>query len=151
MTPLLAALLSLPALLQAPSEHPVVGLDRSLNQLYQKRDAEAASAFLLDSFVLYVGGPAVDKATFLSRVRDPEMAMTAIESTDVKVHAHGDTAVLAGELRHRGTFKGRSFDQRMKFTATWTRAGETWKVLALHLVPLPEPVQTSPQPVPKKN
>lgn len=151
MTPLLTALLYFPALIQAPSEHPVLGLERSFNQFCQKRDADSAGAMLLDSFALYAGGPTVDKANFLTRVKDPEMAMTAIESSEVQVHTQGDTAVLAGELRHRGTFKGRAFDQRMKFTATWTRVGATWKVLAMHLVPLPEPAQTPPQPVPKKN
>ena len=150
MIHLLAALHASPALIQAPAPHPVLGLDRTLNQLYQKRDAESASAFLLEAFVLYAGGPGVDKATFLARVKDPTMAMTLIETSDARVHAYGDTAVLIGELHQKGTFNGQPFDMRMKATYTWVRVGDTWKVFTAHLVPLPEQAQTPPQPLPKK-
>lgn len=152
MIPLIAALLSCPALIQAPkpAEHPVLALDRALNQLYQKRDAEAAGGFLVDAFALYAGGPAVDKANFLSRVKDPQMVMTLIETSGAQVHAYGDTAVLAGELHQKGSFRGKPFDMRMKVTYTWVRVGETWKVLVEHLAPLPEMAQTPPLPVTKK-
>lgn len=153
MLSLLATLLAGPALIQAPApaEHPVVGLDRTLNQLYQKKDAETAGAFLLDPFVLtFATAPGLDRAAFLDRVKNPEVIMTVNETKDPQVHAFGDTAVLLGELHQKGTARGTPFDIRLKVTATWVRVGDTWKELAAHLVPITEVAQTPPQPVPRK-
>ena len=152
MTSLLAALVLYPAMLAtAGSQHPVVALDKILNGHYQKQDAAAAGAFLLDGFVLTFNvAPPVDRATFLAGIKAPQVAMTLTESSGVQVHAYGDTAVLTGELHQKGAINGSPFDLRMKITYTWVRVGDTWKVLAGHATPVPEPTQTPPVPLPKR-
>ena len=153
MSPLLAALLSGPAvvLAAAPAQHPVAQLDQILNRFLQKQDAESAGAFLLDDFVLTFNvDPPVDRTAFLAGIKSPQVVMTLNESSGVQVHTHGDTAVLTGELHQKGTIKGSPFDLRMKVSYTWVRVGDTWKVLAGHLTPIQEPAQTTPVPLPKK-
>lgn len=152
MAALLAALVLCPAILvAAPVQHPVETLDKILNGHYQRKDATAAGAFLLDGFVLTFNvAPPVDRATFLAGIQSPQVAMALTESSGVQVHAFGDTAVLTGELHQKGTISGSPFDLRMKITYTWVRVGDTWKVLAGHATPLTEQPQTAPAPVHKK-
>lgn len=139
------------ATLVQAADHPVVALDQALNRLYQKQDAAAVEAFLAEGFTLvYDGGPPLDRAAFLARVGSKDVAMALHESTSVKVVALGDTAVLFGDLRQKGTVRGTPFDLRMKVCFTWVKAGDTWKVLAGHAAPLPEALQTPPVPLPKK-
>jgi ketosteroid isomerase-like protein len=55
----------------------------------------------------------------------------------VHVKVFGDTAVTFVVLAFRGRIAGDEVSGRMRHTRTWTRAGNTWRIVAAHISPAP--------------
>ena len=111
----------------------IVELDRLLNHFILSHDAGAAGPLYDDDFILTVsGGGTKHKADMLADIRNPAVALSVCETSNVKVRVRGQTAVLTGLLRQAGTISGRTIDVTLNVTDTWAAVGSTWVLLAGH-------------------
>lgn len=127
------ALLALACLTLAAStpQDDVAARDRELNAHIAAHRVDAARAYYLDDFVLTTGaGRTKTLADVTREIASPELVLEVNETSDVVVRVHGDTAVLTGTLRQRGTWQGKPIDATLRVTDTWVRTAQGWQLLA---------------------
>jgi ketosteroid isomerase-like protein len=95
---------------------------------------------LLHPQLLAVGpdGRLIDKAADLESHRSGVVEIAELREEEVHVTVFGDTAVTFVVLAFRAKIAGDDASGRMRYTRTWTRAGDTWRVVAAHISPVPD-------------
>ncbi len=115
-------------------ESKIIALENLWNQMQLNHDADAMDKMLDKDFVLTdYDGTVMSKAQFLASIRDKANQLTAEVSEDMKLHRHGDTVVVTGATHEKGTFKGKPYQHKGRFTDTWIRREGSWICVASHL------------------
>jgi ketosteroid isomerase-like protein len=111
----------------------VLAMERAWNQAEVHNDASAVELLLADDFVMTVAeGTTYNKAQMVSSIRDKSYHPDLLESSDMKVHGYGKTAVVTGVYREKGTDKGKSWERTGRFTDTWVYLDGRWQCVASH-------------------
>jgi ketosteroid isomerase-like protein len=109
-----------------------------LNRAISQRDARRVSDLLADDWVMVNGAGRVrTKAEVLADIAQPDVEFQENETRDVMVRVWGDTAVITGTLHQRYRQRGQQRDVTLRYTDTWTRAGDTWRQVSGHASRLP--------------
>src|SRR5689334_20588404 len=107
-------LLSIAAAAQDSSK--VIDMENAWNQAELKNDASAVQLLLAEDFVMTTAeGDLYNKSQIISSIRDKSYSPDTLQSTDMKVHAHGSTAVVTGMYYEKGTDKGKAWERRGRF------------------------------------
>ena len=115
-------------------ESKIIALENLWNQMQLNHDADAMDKMLDKDFVLTdYDGTLMNKAQFLESIRDKANQLTVEVSEDMKLHRHGDTVVVTGATHEKGTFKGKPYQHKGRFTDTWIRREGGWICVASHL------------------
>jgi ketosteroid isomerase-like protein len=95
---------------------------------------------LLHPQLLAVGpdGQLMDKAGDLESHRSGVLQIAELQEEEVHVKVFGDTAVTFVVLAYRAKIAGDDVSGRMRYTRTWARAGDPWRVVAAHISPVPD-------------
>ena len=97
-------------------------------------DADAMGSMLDNDFVLTDYDGTVDsKEQFLATIRDKSIQLTVEVSEDMKLHRHGDTVIVTGSTREKGTEKRKPFSHLGRFTDTWIKKDGQWLCIASQL------------------
>jgi len=111
----------------------VVAMENAWNQAELKNDASAVQLLLAEDFIMTTAeGELYNKAQIVSSIRDKSYSPDVLQSTDMKVHAHGSTAVVTGSYYEKGTDKGKPWERRGRFTDTWMFMENRWQCVASH-------------------
>ncbi len=117
----------------ASAEQEIRALAEEWMAAYAKGDVatidriEAADAVLTDAY-----GSVLTKADDLAEVRSGAYALKSWANEEMRVRLLGDTAVAHGVTRTEGTYKGRDFSHRTRWTDTWVRKDGRWQCAASH-------------------
>jgi ketosteroid isomerase-like protein len=115
-------------------ETKIIALENLWNQMQISHDADAMGKLLDSDFVLTdYDGTVMSKSQFLASLRDKSIQLTVEVSEDMKLHRHGDTVVVIGATREKGTEKGKSFSRQGRFTDTWIKKDGQWVCVASQL------------------
>jgi ketosteroid isomerase-like protein len=136
-----ALLLSLTIAVGAKSGAPqtddaskVVAMENLWNQMQLNHDAAAMEKMLDDDFVLTdYDGTLSNKSQFLDTIKDMSIKLTQEMSEGMKLHQHGNTVVVTGATREKGTQNGKAFQHYGRFTDTWIKKDGRWQCVASHL------------------
>jgi len=86
---------------------------------------------LADDFVMTTGeGDLYNKAQMVASIRDKSYQPQALQSSNMVVHAHGNTAIVTGAYYEKGTDKGKPWERRGRFTDTWIFMNNHWQCAA---------------------
>jgi ketosteroid isomerase-like protein len=120
---------------EAP-ERAVLLEERALQAAMRASDVEALDRLLHPELVA-VGpdGRLVDKAGDLDAHRSGVFTITELVEEDVRVKVIGTTAITFVVLRVSGTIAGDEVGGRLRYTRTWVRDGDCWRVVAAHIGP----------------
>jgi ketosteroid isomerase-like protein len=111
----------------------LIALENAWNQAQLHHDAEALDTLVADDFVYTdYDGTVMDKTKFLSDLKDPAFRASLIANEDVKVHMYSNAAVVFGTYHTKGSYNGKAFDHRGRFTDTWLRRDKLWQCVASH-------------------
>ena len=118
------------------SEQEILAVERELQAAQRASDVDALDRLLHDD-LLAVGpdGSLVGKAEDLAAHRSGVFKIAELEEEDVRVVLHGDLAVTFVVLRIRGTIGDEEVAALMRYTRTWTRDDDAWRVIAAHIGP----------------
>src|SRR5262245_15731053 len=120
------AFLSIAAAAQDSSR--VIAMENAWNQAELKNDASAVQLLLAEDFVMTTAeGDIYNKSQIVASIRDKSYSPEVLQSTDMKVHAHGSTAVVTGTYYEKGTDKGKPWERRGRFTDTWMFLDNRWQ------------------------
>jgi ketosteroid isomerase-like protein len=96
-----------------------------------RRDSGALSQLMSDDLVMTeTDGSVIGKAQEIAFTADPDAHLELLEAHDMKVHMHGDTAVVTGAFHEKGTYHGKPFQHQGRFTDTWVRQKGMWQCIA---------------------
>ena len=111
-------------------EQAVIAAEHQTDKASQTNNADLMAPLLADNFVStdQDGTVFVGKAANLADMR--ETRFTSDEITDLKVTVFGDAAIATGTFVAKGTYKGKPFDDRGRFTDTWVKMNGTWQCVA---------------------
>ena len=111
----------------------VIRMDKLLNKfIVEKKSKEAAPLFADDYILITSRGAVVTKKEILVEIASPELKYETLETTNTKVRAHGNTAVLTGILVQKYTYNGSVAENKVWITNTWIKTGDGWKILSGH-------------------
>jgi ketosteroid isomerase-like protein len=135
--PLFALLALTPVIARAQADSvqsAIVALENSWNEAELHHDSVALARLMSDDLVLTEpDGSVIGKSEEVAFTADPEAHFESLESHDLRVQVHGDdTAIVSGAYHEKGTFHGKPFEHRGRFTDTWVRHGHTWQCVAGH-------------------
>ena len=109
----------------------VLSLEAAWNQAEQQKDTRALNLLLADtlSYIDY-DGTFMDKPQFLASAKDRRLQPSQIIDESIAAHIYGQSAVVTGVYREKGTNKGKPYLRRGRFTDTWIKLGNTWQCVA---------------------
>ena len=117
-------------------ERAVLEEERALQAAMRASDVDELDR-LLHPQLLAVGpdGRLVDKAGDLAAHRSGVFTIRELEEEELVVKLVGDAAVTFVVLRISGTIADEEVGGRMRYTRTWVRDVEGWRVFAAHIGP----------------
>jgi ketosteroid isomerase-like protein len=111
----------------------VIAMENAWNQAELHNDANAVQLLLADDFVMTTAdGVLYNKAQIVASVRDQSYRPEVLQSTDMAVHSHGNTAIVTGRYYEKGVDKGAAWERRGRFTDTWILTDGRWQCAASH-------------------
>ncbi len=115
-------------------ETKIIALENLWNQMQINHDADAMGSLLDGDFVLTdYDGTVFNKGQFLATIRDKSTQLTVEVSENMKLYRHGDTVIVIGSTREKGTEKGKPFSHLGRFTDTWIKKDGQWLCIASQL------------------
>jgi ketosteroid isomerase-like protein len=117
----------------AQDSSKVIAMENAWNKAELTNDANAVQLLLADDFVMTTGeGELFNKQQMVASVRDKSYQPSALQSSDMVVHAFGTTAVVTGAYYEKGVDKGKPWERHGRFTDTWIFMDNRWQCVASH-------------------
>jgi hypothetical protein len=114
-------------------ETKLVVMEHLWNESQLNRDYRALDGLIATSFInTEWDGEVSDKPKFLADIKDPQFKPSTLTIQDLKVSMYGDSAVVAGIYRTKGTYQGKSYEHVGRFTDTWVFTEGRWQCAASH-------------------
>jgi len=111
----------------------LIALENAWNQAQLHHDANAVGQLLPESFVYTdYNGTVMNKAKFLADVKDEKYKATSITNEDLQVFPYQNAAIVIGTYHSKGSYAGKPFDHRGRFTDTWIYQNGQWLCVATH-------------------
>jgi ketosteroid isomerase-like protein len=112
-------------------ENLVLALENAWNSAEQGKDTRALDELLASSLAYTdYDGTFMNKTEFLASVSSPALHPELITNESVTVHAYGNSAVVTGIYREKGTLSGQSYSRRGRFTDTWVSQNGVWQCVS---------------------
>jgi ketosteroid isomerase-like protein len=117
-----------------PDEAEVLAVAREWMDAYRHNDAAALDRILANDYMLTDSrGNHTTKPDDLASARAGSVHYDVYDASDLRVRLYGDTAILTGKNRLRGTSEGRPFEVEVTFTDTLARIDGRWRAVAAHV------------------
>lgn len=109
----------------------ILALETAWSQAEQQKDIKVLDELLSPSLV-YVefDGTFMTKADYLASRKAESLHPAQITYESTTVHVYGDSAVVTGVYREKGTSNGKSYEHRGRFTDTWVSEAGVWRCVA---------------------
>ena len=111
----------------------LVAAENGWNRAELAHDADSLSRLMADDLVLTeTDGSVINKKEEIAFTADRDTHFEILESHDLKFQIHGNAAVVTGAYHEKGTYHGKAFEHRGRYTDTWIRHNGTWQCIAGH-------------------
>ena len=108
-------------------QEELLTFEREFTQAVAGNDVAAIGRFVADNWVIVdADGRVIDRSRFLSVIESGDLSHESMESTDLEVRLHGDTAVVTGITTSKGQFMGQGFIMRERATDVLARLDGHW-------------------------
>jgi ketosteroid isomerase-like protein len=119
---------------ESDEANAVLQTERDLATAYLKSDANGIAQGVMEDYTLTNSmGKITTRADDIGEARKNDPKYEIFENYDMKVHLHGDTAVVTGKTHTKGVSGGKPFDFQFQFTDTFVKDGGRWRLLAGHV------------------
>jgi ketosteroid isomerase-like protein len=109
----------------------ILGLEKAWNLALEQKDVKALDMLLANTMVsVDIDGSVSSKTEFLASIKAPEYQPSQAITEQTTVRVYGDSAVVVGIFRVKGTDKGKPFMHRERFVDTWIKTNGAWQCVA---------------------
>jgi ketosteroid isomerase-like protein len=118
----------------ASEEEKVLEFERQWCAAYSHGDTAFLKKFVVDDFTLTNSkGQISTKADDLKEIANGTVKYEIFENREMKARIYGDTAVVTGWTKVKGTVEGKPYETDVAFTDTLTRINGEWHGVAGHV------------------
>ena len=122
------------SLAQTPAEQEVLQFEREACKAFLDADVAMLERVLTPEFTLTLSnGEVSTRADEINELRSGKVHYDVFENYDMLARLYGDTAVVLGKTRVRGTTDGKPFDRIVQFTDTLIKRDGRWQLAAGHV------------------
>ena len=108
-------------------QEELLTFEREFTQAVAANDVAAIRRFVADDWVIVdADGKVIDRSRFLNVIESGALSHESMESTNVEVRLHGDTAVVTGVTTSKGQFMGQGFTTQERATDVLARLNGRW-------------------------
>ena len=108
-------------------------LETVWNEAHERGDADALEALWADDMEVAVPKmPVLSKADALKFARSGRMKFLSYRTTEIRVRVYENAAVVTGRLQRTRTLNGQEISDDWRFTKTYVRQAQKWRVVAFH-------------------
>jgi ketosteroid isomerase-like protein len=125
--------LSVPVLPQqtSPEAAKILALEQQWTDAYRQRNIKLLTSMLAEDFIITVeDGSVFGKMGYLAHTADTGTQVDLAEESDLRVHMHGNMAVVTGAYHEVGTSKGKRYEYRDRLTDVWMKNNGQWQLIA---------------------
>ena len=126
--------IAVPAVAEDNSDEAKVrALEKKWTDSYKHRKIDLLSSLLADDFVITVeDGSTFSKPGYITHSANPSVHVDIAELSDLKVHLHGNAAVVTGAYHDKGMEGGKPYEYHDRLTDVWMKNDGTWQVISSH-------------------
>src|SRR3954471_16335190 len=118
----------------AQLQQEVLELERDACKAFLDADVVALERVLTSDFTLTLSnGDVSTRADEINELRSGKVHYDMFENYDMLARLYGDTAVVLGKTRVKGTADGKPFDRIVQFTDTLIKRDGRWQLAAGHV------------------
>jgi ketosteroid isomerase-like protein len=77
-----------------------------------------------------IDGSVQSKSEFLASIKAPDYQPSLVVTEQSSVQVYGDSAVVVGVFRVKGSDKGKPYQHRERFVDTWIKIDGNWQCVA---------------------
>lgn len=111
----------------------VRSLELKWTESYKQRKIDILSSLLAEGFVITVeDGATYSKSGYITHTADDSVQVKVAELSELKVHLHGNVAVVTGAYHEKGISDGKPYEYRDRLTDVWMKREGNWQVIASH-------------------
>jgi ketosteroid isomerase-like protein len=109
----------------------ILALEHAWDRAVQEQDVKAVDPLMAEELV-YVehDGAVMNKAQYLARVGVPARNFEHIVSDSMRVQFYGQSAVVVGVYREKGSRNGKPYSDRERFIDIWINRNGSWICVA---------------------
>ena len=123
-----------------PLHEELLAFEEEFSRAVAANDVAAIGRFVADDWVIVdADGSVIDRARFISVIESGALTHESMQSTDVEVRVHGNTAVVTGITTSKGQFMGQRFTTHERATDVLVRLNGRWLCVFSQLTRLPSP------------
>jgi len=109
----------------------VMALETLWNQAEVDGDVRALSQLVPETFIYVdIDGSLRTKSEFLELMKNTPEKPSELRNESMVAHAYGNTVVVSGVYREKGTVGGKRYSRRGRFTDTWIKVKSGWQCVA---------------------
>ncbi len=115
-------------------EEQVLAASNAFDSVMKSRDLAAYEKLLHPDFI-YTSqeGEVVTRTEEIAHFSSPDTVIKTVEASDKKVRIVGNSAAVeTGIYRVTGTYKGKPFEEKGRYTTTWIWREQRWQMIADH-------------------
>jgi len=111
----------------------VRALETKWTDSYKQHKIDILASLLSDDFVITVeDGSTYSKSGYITHTADTSVQVKVAELSDLKVHLHGNAAVVTGAYHEKGISNGQPYEYHDRLTDVWIKKEGNWQVIASH-------------------
>jgi hypothetical protein len=109
----------------------IIKMEERLRMAMLTSNVEALDV-LIHNRLLFIGpdGEVYRKTDDLELHRTGQTQFTRIELTDLQIEQYDSTAVTIALVNLAGTYKGKAFEGRSRYTRTWMYSNQQWRIIS---------------------
>jgi ketosteroid isomerase-like protein len=112
-------------------EGKILALENAWNHALEAKDSNAVNMILGNPFVsVNADGSIADRSEYLASIKSADYQPSQAVTEQTSVQIYGNTAVVVGIYREKGTEKGKPYVHRERFVDTWIKSNGTWQCVA---------------------
>ena len=106
----------------------VLALEKAWNLALEEKNTKALDMLLATTMVsVDIDGSVASRSEFLASIKSADYQPSQAVTEQSTVQVYGDTAVVVGIFRIKGTEKGKPYVRRKRFVDTWIKISGTWQ------------------------
>jgi len=115
----------------SPEAAKILALEQQWTDAYRQRNIKLLTSMLAEDFVITVeDGSVYGKVGYMSHTADTGTQVDLAEESDLRVHMHGNVAVVTGAYHEMGNSKGKRYEYRDRLTDVWIKNNGQWQLIA---------------------